>query len=79
MSRTFHIRGQGLPEATYTGSCSYGRLDALRAYVKDHMPGWRIISAGCNVGNMDGCTWYKAEVVNEELTHGAVLWVREPY
>jgi hypothetical protein len=79
MIRTFFIKEEGKPEVEYSGSFSYGRLNALRDYARDNLPGWTVLSGGQLVANQGGFVWWSAEAINADQTRGTRLWVKEPY
>lgn len=79
MNRIYYIKEEGKPRLPYVGSFSYGRLNAAKNYVEDHMPGFIVCSSGHLVSNYGGEGCYLIECVNWDTQVGARLWVYTPY
>lgn len=79
MKRTFFVKAEGLPEMEMTGNFSYGRLDALRDYAKQQLPGWTVLSGGILSARYGEFLWWAAEAVNTDATQVIRLWAKEPF
>lgn len=79
MNRTFFIKHDNRDWQEYTGPLSYGRMDAIKDYTRDHLPGWTTTGPGHHTENRDGHALYAAEVINPDQTIGARIWIRQPY
>ena len=69
------------PEDTLTGNWALGPHDAAKNYATLYMPGYTVLTpqyVKVQVTEKHGLhTLWKAEAVNQETQHGAIVWIRE--